>query len=832
MAELSPAASQALRLPELFKETLDPWAIFAARIAYADALVSNSARNELGRISPPFALAAVGGYGRRELFPHSDIDVLLLFEDEAQVTGSKEPFGSFLRALWDGGLRMSQSVRTVQECCTLNEQNIELHISLLDARFLYGDEALFEKFAERLREFNTRQAAVLTRHLAEMSRQRHAGFHNTPYHLEPNVKEAPGGIRDLQVLHWLAFLAPQKEQYRESQAESAGAREFLFRVRCFLHLEANRDNNLLGFELQDKAAQFLQQPPVTAEDWMRSYYRSARRVFASTRRALDFTEAQHDSLLRQFRDRRQRLSTPDLTVSHDRVFLRNPAAIVSSVESILSVFTFVARHGIPLSWDAERRLRSNTPKVNAAFEESRAPWQVWRELFVQPNAALALHEMQETNVLAAAIPEWQAVDSLVVRDFYHRYTVDEHSLVAIEGIDRLAANDGETPARMRELAQSDDDLAIIRLALLLHDIGKGTSPGDHVTGSKETAAQVLARLGVPEAERNAVILLIDRHLVLSQVMNGRDLGDPATARFLTSRVGTQEDLRRLTLLTYADISAVNPSAMTPWRLEQLRRVYGIASEQLTRELGERIRSTHEAPAVSFAGAELSRFLEGFPQRYLRAYGREEIERHFALEKIRARDGVAVEIKKEPGVFVTTVLSTDQPGLFSALCGALASFGMNIVEAEAYANSSQCALEVIRFSDPMRTLELNPEETGRLEWTLACVVRGAIQVSDLLKRRRPAKRLPARARIAPAVRFNNDASDTSTLLEFVGEDRPGLLHDLTSALAEAKCDIELVLADTEGQKVIDVFYITKDKTKLEAAEEASLELALIAAGRQD
>lgn len=817
-------------IEQVFERTRDPFMVFEARTADADALVNNAAAAHLASLPSAFALAAVGGYGRRELFPYSDVDLLLIFDEEKDLAGAKAPFGEFVRVLWDSGLKVSQSVRTIAECCRLNEQNIELHVSLLDLRFLAGDESLFRKLEERITGFNRKQAATLSARLAAMSRQRHGKFQNTAFHLEPNVKDSPGGIRDIHVLHWLSVLAPEKEQYRESLTECAPLRSFLYQLRCFLHVEAKRDSNLFTFELQDRAAQTIPPVPVSPEEYIRTYYLHATDVFASTRRALDFAESQDASLARQFRDWRQRLSTADLTVSHERIFLRNPASIVQSPESVVDIFTFAARHAIPLSWDAQRRLRANVDRLATAFEQHPPAWPRWRDLFSQPHLSLALHDMQETRVLSAALPEWEAIDALVVRDFYHRYTVDEHTLVAIQSIDRLIAKEAEAPPRIRDLAHSEHDQMIVRLALLLHDTGKGTRSGDHVQGSIEVAKRVLSRFGTPETVREAVLFLIEHHLDLSQVMNGRDLKDPATAQFLTSRIGTLEDLRRLVLLTFADISAVNPSAMTPWRSEQLWRVYTVASEQLMRELTtDRIHQISNPDLLTFADPELNAFLEGFPKRYLRTQGSENIAAHFALEQTRKRDGVAVSIARGNGVFVATVLATDHPGLFAALCGALASFGMNIVEAEAYGNASRVALDIVRFSDPLGTLELNPGEKERLEWTIGCVVKGAIDVRDLLKRRRPLKNPAAGTRLHPVVSFNNEASESSTLLEFIGEDRPGLLYDLSSQIAEASCDIELVLADTEGRKAVDVFYITKDKNKLESVVQERLEIALAAAG---
>jgi [protein-PII] uridylyltransferase len=787
-------------------------------------IVEAVARHLEPNLSVPFSIAAVGGYGRRELFPYSDVDLLVLVAGESAIPVLKEPVSEFLRVLWDAGLRASQSVRTVAECSRLHEQNIELHISLLDLRYLCGDTSLFSQLSQALPEFYRRQESKLIGELAEMTRQRHAKFNNTVYHLEPNVKEAPGGIRDIHFLHWLALLAQDKGPIHEALEEMAGARRFLYAVRCFLHRQTGRDNNLLGFELQDRAAAQwagdLVDGQANPAEWMRLYYRNARRVFQSSLRALEFAELKDPSLLRQFRDWRGRLSTADFTVSHERVFLRNPALILSSPESVLGLFTFVARHGIALSGDAQRRLK-NESGLQAVFRRQPVSWAAWFEFFSQPNVALALRQMQATDLLSPAIPHWQQIECLVVRDFYHRYTVDEHSIVAVEVIDQLAANPPGTPPRFHELLLEEEDPGVLRLALLLHDIGKGTRPGEHVRGSLEAAEDVFERLSVPEPRREAIRFLIGHHLDLSTVMNGRDLEDPATARFLTSRIPTQEDLRRLTLLTFADISAVNPTAMTPWRLEQLWRVYATGLEQLTRELiADRIQQTEPA-AVAGASPELACFLEGFPTRYLRTHTREQIEQHFALDQKRQREGVAVTISQDAGAYLLTVLAADQAGTFAALCGALASRGMNILKAEASSNKSGCILDLIRFSDPMRNLELNPDEISRLEWTIECVLRGSVQVADLLKQRRSTPRPSSGAKIMPALRFTNDASDCCTLIDFVGEDRPGLLYDLTSALADAGCNIELVLVDTEAHKAIDVFYITKESAKLDESTQDAL-----------
>ena len=796
------------------------------RTAQVDAAISTAAHEILdSEIKVPFAVAAVGGYGRRELFPFSDVDLLLIVESEEHLAVIKEPFANFLRYLWDKGLRVSQSARTIAECVKLHDQNLELSISLLDLRYLCGDAAIFSELERRLPQFFQRHGETLVHGLSELTRSRHAKFNETVYHLEPNVKESPGGIRDLHFLSWLSRLIPHNEAVRSALAELTEARSFLYGLRIYLHRRAGRDNNLLSFELQDEAARDLGVGADSAE-WVRLYYQHARNTWQAARRALENTELLDPSLLRQLWERRSRLSTTEYTVSRDRVLLRNPAETTHSAESLLRLFTFVGRHGARLAWDTQRRLRAYLPVLSERFAKAPASWASWHELLSQPHAGIALHEMQETGILAAALPEWLAIDSLVVRDFYHRYTVDEHTLVAVSVIDDLNNQVEGSSKRLQQLLKEMDDSPVLRLAIILHDIGKGTNPGEHVLGSLDTARAVMTRMGVPPEHRETITFLIEHHLDLSLIMNSRDIDDPATARYLTSRVGTLERLRYLTLLTYADISAVNPTAMTPWRLEQLWRVYSTGLEQLTRELQtDRIHAIDLLPATE-RSAELIQFLEGLPTRYFRTHSLQEIHAHCSLGRRYATLGAAVEVTSHKGYYLATILAADKPGLFANMSGALASFGMSIVKAEAFANAQRMVLDQFRFIDPLRSLELNPTEMDRLRRTLERVILGTEDVNVLLKRRRPAPRPSRGARVLPLFRFNNEASEEATLVDFVGEDRPGLLYDLASAFASAACNIELVLIDTEAHRALDVFYVTRNGQKLDDRAQNELRQGLI------
>jgi len=335
---------------------------------------------------------------------------------------------------------------------------------------------------------------------------------------------------------------------------------------------------------------------------------------------------------------------------------------------------------------------------------------------------------------------------------------------------------------------------------------------------------VLQRIGAPPKDAQAIEFLIARHLDLSGVMTSRDLSDAATAKLLAERVATVERLKQLTLITYADISAVNPQAMTPWRLEQLWRVYLLAHEELTRGLfAERIH-----PAASDGDAGRAEFLEGLPLRYLRTHLDLEIARHVELARQLESQAAAMEIEHERGVYRLTVLAQDRAGLFASVVGAIASFGLSIVKAEAFSNAHGIVADSFAFADPHRTLELNPSEVDRLRTVLRRVVEGQEDAARLLKGRPKPMAPPRSARLKPRVSLNNSASDSATLIEIVAEDRPGLLYDLARAIGQAKCNIEVVLIDTEAHRALDVFYVTRDGAKIEGDFADRLKSALLAA----
>ncbi len=816
------AANQPFSGPDLRQLWDGPAEALAHRTAAVDRVVSAAFGVYLEPIAPAgLALLAVGGFGRRELFPYSDVDLLLLVEKEGVSERQRSAISAFLQSLWDSNLRVSHSVRTPVDCSALDEQNIELSISLLDQRFLAGDRGLHAKLDVALARYLDRQGETLAGHLCRMVRERHAKHGGSIYQLEPNIKEAPGGLRDYQLIAWLGKLR-RKAAVQNDTPDLEPARDFLFGLRAYLHQRAARDSNTLTFELQDEIAELFAASPAR---WMRRYYSSARDIAREALRAIEAVDEQSSSLLVQFRDWRSRVSNAEFHASRERVFFKAPQRLEHDPEMALRLFEFVGRHGMQPALETVRRLERFSEGLKSFLSAPAQPlWPALKAILSTPHCAMALRAMHETGLLASLLPEWGPVECLVIRDFYHRYTVDEHTLRALRILEDLRTTRDPSLKQIAGLYAEIDRPDLVAFAVLFHDLGKSLKEGlAHVGASSELAATAMERLGVPEDDRRNVIALIEYHLALSSVMNSRDLEDPATAPFIASKAGTLEILKQLTVLTFADISAVNPSAMSPWRLGQLWRVYLIGYQELTRELeSDRI---HE---ITAGKPGMEEFLEGFPVRYLRKHSPTEIEAHFQLEQ-RSRDrGVAIDIRRENGFYCLTLVTRDRPALLSAIAGAMAGFGMNILRAEGFANEHGTILDTFVFEDPHHTLELNPTEVDRLRLTLERVTLGRLDVKELL-RSRPAPAPPTkRSRISPTVSFDPRVSEIATLIEVVAEDRPGLLYALTSAIASTGANIDVVLIDTRAHKAIDVFYVTADGKKLDAARQAALKEKLLKA----
>ncbi len=789
-----------------------------ALVRMTDAIAVDAYRTTIEPVLPQgAAMLAAGGYGKRELFPYSTVDILVLLEGESPWVSLREPLAECVRLLWDAGLRLNHTVRTVSECLEFREQNIDLDINLLDLRYLAGDQALHTRFENKWPAFLEKNGAKLSQHLAQHTRVRHAKFQKTVQHREPDIKEAPGGLRDWNLIGWLSRLSPEGVH---SSEELNQAGEFLSAVRCFLHYQSQSDRNLLDAEAQER---IVAQPFSRAKaipEWMREYFRHAWAIYNEARRALGALEKTESTLAGNFRDWRSRLSNSEFTVSRERIFLRSPAQLETDPAVVLRLLEFIGRHGISPAPETERRLEAGRSAFAAYCAQPRPLWATLESILSLPRAAMAMRTLQRVGLLAALFPEWAPMVGLVDAEPEQRYTVDEHTLMTMERATELGSNTDPTRQRFAQLLSELENPAVLAFALLFHSAGKGSGDGDAVTASLALARQAMERIRVPAEEQREVSFLIEHQLDLADVMSGRDVDDPATARQLAERVGTIERLKLLTVMTYGDLAAVSSDAMNPWRMERLWRAYEVTQHELTRELEtERIQDVPDGVPGRPA------FLKGFPVRYLRAHSATEIEEHMRLYEESRPTGVAVQLDRIEGAYRLTVIARDMPALFASFAGAISSFGLDILKAEAFSNTRGTVLDTFVFADPQRTLELNPPESERLLDLIRRVALGKTDGQRLLRSRAQAD--PKKRSAPPQVQFDSDACDTATLVEIIAEDRPGLLYNLATVFSSTACNIDVVLIDTKGHRAIDVFYVAHDGQKLSPELQATLKEKLLA-----
>src|SRR5580765_3565441 len=770
----------------------------------------------------PVAVVAIGGYGRRQLFLHSDIDLLVLFGGHLG-SAEEDALRAILHPLWDLGLVVGHQVREIEEFGKLEVDNPEFLMALVDARLVAGDRGLYDRFESAFHHAGTHAHVVGA--LNALIDERYALFNATLYQLEPDVKESPGALRDLTATRWIGALTDPSLLRRgvEEPSKIEEAEDFLLRVRSILHLEGKRNQNQLTHQLQEKAADILGYPGAfpqqRVERLMSDYFRHARVV------------------TRSLAWMRKTAPTPaglNLGHTNDGIRFINMRQAAVQPATWLAAFQAAIDNNCPVSDPALSLIRQYAERFRVEDFFPTPTHRAGLLHFLKPAAGLyaRLSEMHDCGLLGRMFPPFQAITYRVVRDFFHKYTVDEHTLLTIRNLERLTTD--ETPDRQRfaSLLWDVPTPELLVLALLLHDVGKWRDD-DHHLESVRMAREMFGRLGLAAEQRDAIEFLIANHLAMSQVAFRRDTEDPDVVRRFAELVGVEERLRMLCLMTIADIEAVSLETLTPWRAELLWRLFVDTYNQLTHGYGdEPIEANQAGSGGVLAGrpsdlseADIAHFLQGLPRRYLQLFTRDAIYQHVRLSRDIRPDEVHLSIEQRGNAWELTVVTLDKPFLFSNISGVLSSFGMDILRGHAMTNPNGLVLDIFQFTDQERFLELNPGAIKQMLGVLNDVVSGRATVADRLRGREQSLFHRRPMPVAPVVRCDNTSSNRYTIIDIIAADALGLLYRISRVISLNGCDVDLVLIATEGHRAIDVFHITKAGRKLSGAEELELTTAL-------
>jgi [protein-PII] uridylyltransferase len=783
------------------------------------------------RLEPtPLVVAALGGYGRGELHPLSDIDLMVVYDGELSPYVQRM-MQELLYSLWDLGLQVGHSLRSLDDCVAMARTDFPSRTSMQEARFLAGDRRLFGRFRKVLRENVYRRdfGQFLETTLTERD-QRYRRYGASPYIGEPNVKESAGGLRDVHTAMWLGAAKFGARTLRElsdkglitprEQAATDAALTFLWRVRNELHFFSGHKNDVLSRDVQPRIAKNLgyenDETSLGVERFMRDYYLHARAIHRVSRRLIARCQ---ETLSRRGsaggRQRQQALAD-GLVFFDGQLHLadRDSGPLRADPVRLMKVFWHLHRLGCELALDLERALEDSLYLADGAFQRSAAV----RDLFLDicrtwGRVAQTFREMHELGLLGRFLPEFGALTCLVQYDVYHKFSVDQHSLLAVEHLEALAPGQSAESEGAAQVLSEVDKPELLMLGMLLHDVGKARGHG-HVAKGIPLIRELVSRIELPPEDGVLVEFLVAHHLTMSHIAQRRDIDDPKTIADFAATVGDAQRLRMLYLLTWADMRAVGPGVLTPWQATILHELYRRSLARLTGGRRERPSRTQLAERLRLAvGEEISAqavkaHLAMMSDRYLTTTSVQRMAEHLSMLQQLGSTSVVTELFHHPdlGTSDLVVVTRDLPGLFSLIAGTLASQGVNIISAQINTRGDGIAIDTFQVNDPGGDAVTSPAFWGRTLDALRRVLTGEAQVAALLERRRAAGRAVAGAEGSVKITLDNHLSDDYTVLEVKCPDRLGLLYLVTRTLAGLGLDIATARIATEIDQAVDTFYV--------------------------
>ncbi len=789
------------------------------------------------------AIIATGGYGRGLLAPGSDIDLLFLLPYR-QTPWGESVAEYLLYILWDLGFKVGHATRTVEQSIKLAQADMTIRTSMIDMRLIQGDGQLFEELDQRLKAEVIRGTArqFIAAKLGERD-DRHKREGESRYRVEPNIKEGSGGLRDLHTLHWLAKYLNGADLAHGTGAQDMFTKaeltlfrrceDFLWTVRCHLHFQTGRPEERLSFDVQPTMARRLGYRDaggmLPVERFMKHYFLVAKDVGDLTNTLCSALEMQQllaapriNKLLNPltWTMRRRVRQRTDFRVDNERVNVSDEGVFERDPVNLIRIFAVAEETGSFLHPNALRLIRSSLRLISDRLRNDTEANRIFLDLLertVEPETMLRM--MNEAGVLGRFIPEFGRVVAMMQYNMYHHYTVDEHLVRTVGELKRIGAGKfADTLPVSTEIFASVINKRALIVAALLHDVGKGLKE-DHSIVGERIARQLGPRLGLTPAETETAAWLIRDHLTMSETAQSRDLGDPKTIRDFAAVVQSPERLKLLLLLTVADIRAVGPGTWNGWKGQLLRQLYWeaepiVAGGHTTVGRRTRIAAAHEAlrPELKdWPSAEIERFIaRHYDDYWLKTDTRRQAD-HARLMRKAEEGGLKLATDYASNAFTAitelTVLAPNHPRLLSLFAGSCAAVGANIIGAHISTTRDGLALDTFLLHREFSEDDDEQRRIKRIAKTIDTVLHGEVRLAQLMASRKPQERRISAFHVEPEVVINNEDSDTFTVIEATGLDRPGLLYDLTSTLSDLSLDITSAHITTYGEKAVDVFYVT-------------------------